>query len=83
MPLVTMSSKGQIVIPQMIRQRLGLREGSKMIVEATGDAVVLRAAGRIARGWRRWRGVFSGRNLLKALSDEHAAEIAHDAARRP
>ncbi len=82
MPVVTMSSKGQIVIPQRIRQRLGMREGSKITVEATQDAIVLRPAGRVARGWRRWHGAFSGRRLLNALAEEHAAEISRDAARR-
>lgn len=82
MAQVTMSSKGQIVIPQAIRRRLRLREGSALTVEASDDAVVLRPAKATARGWRRWRGAFAGKGLVRGLADDHAAEIARDAARR-
>jgi AbrB family looped-hinge helix DNA binding protein len=82
MPVVTMSSKGQIVIPQQIRRRIGLREGSRVNVEATEDGVLLRPTRTATRGWRRWRGAFAGKALLKALRREHAAEIVRDAARR-
>lgn len=37
-----MSSKGQIVIPQEIRNKLNLEEGAKFVVVGTGDTVVLK-----------------------------------------
>lgn len=37
-----MSSKGQIVIPEEIRNRLGLRAGSQFIVIGEKDTVVLK-----------------------------------------
>ena len=37
-----MSSKGQVVIPESVRKRLGLKAGSEFIVVAGDDAVVLR-----------------------------------------
>ncbi len=37
-----MSSKGQIVIPQEIRDRLNLKEGSKFIAVGAGDTVMLK-----------------------------------------
>jgi AbrB family looped-hinge helix DNA binding protein len=35
------SDKGQVVIPKDIRERLGMTEGTKLIVLATEDAVIL------------------------------------------
>ncbi len=35
------SDKGQVVIPKEIRDRLGMTEGSKLIVISTEDAVIL------------------------------------------
>jgi AbrB family looped-hinge helix DNA binding protein len=37
-----MSSKGQVVIPESVRKRLGLKAGSEFIVVAGDDAVVLK-----------------------------------------
>jgi AbrB family looped-hinge helix DNA binding protein len=38
-----MSSKGQVVIPEDIRKRLGLKAGSQLVVMAGKDAVILKA----------------------------------------
>jgi AbrB family looped-hinge helix DNA binding protein len=38
-----LSSKGQIVIPEEIRQRLGLQAGAQFVVVGEGDVVVLKA----------------------------------------
>jgi antitoxin PrlF len=35
------SDKGQVVIPKEIRDKFNFTEGSKLIVVATGDAVIL------------------------------------------
>ena len=37
-----MSSKGQVVIPEDIRKRLGLEAGSQFVVVAGKDAVILK-----------------------------------------
>lgn len=42
---VTVSSKGQVVIPKEIRDRHGLDAGTQLEVEDRGDAIVLRRAG--------------------------------------
>lgn len=39
--LTRVSDKGQIVIPKEIRDKFNFTEGTKLIVLATGDAVVL------------------------------------------
>lgn len=38
----TISSKGQIVIPQRIRELLKLREGTSFIVEARDDTILMK-----------------------------------------
>lgn len=38
-----MSSKGQVVIPEDVRGRLGLQEGAQFIVVGEGDVVILKA----------------------------------------
>ena len=37
-----LSSKGQIVLPQEVRHRLHLEEGTRFVVIASGDTVVLK-----------------------------------------
>ena len=43
-PLATtkMSSKGQIVIPEVIRKRLGLKPGAQFVVVGKNDVVILK-----------------------------------------
>jgi AbrB family looped-hinge helix DNA binding protein len=38
-----LSSKGQVVIPEEIRDRLKLKEGDQFVVMGQGDAVILKA----------------------------------------
>lgn len=38
-----MSSKGQVVIPENVRNRLGLKKGSQFVVLGEGDVVILKA----------------------------------------
>jgi len=38
-----MSSKGQVVIPEEIRDRLGLKAGTQFVVVGNRDVVILRA----------------------------------------
>lgn len=42
MATTRMSSKGQVVIPEEIRNRLGLRSGTQFVVVADRDVVILR-----------------------------------------
>jgi AbrB family looped-hinge helix DNA binding protein len=38
----TLSSKGQVVIPEAIRERLGLKTGAQFVVVADRDVVILK-----------------------------------------
>ena len=42
----TLSSKGQVVIPEEIRAQLGLEPGAQFVVIADRDVVIFRAAFR-------------------------------------
>ena len=37
-----LTSRGQIVIPEEIRERLGLKQGAQFIVMGEGDAIILK-----------------------------------------
>jgi len=40
--ITSLSTKGQIVIPQTIREKLGLKPGAKLIVIQEGDSILLK-----------------------------------------
>lgn len=40
--ITSISSRGQVVIPQNIRDRLGIKEGEKFIVLGQGNTVILK-----------------------------------------
>jgi AbrB family looped-hinge helix DNA binding protein len=45
-----MSSKGQVVIPEDIRNRLGLGAGSQFVVVGENDVVILKTISHLAMG---------------------------------
>jgi len=47
---MTLTSKGQVTIPQDIRERLGLLPGTRVTVDVVGDSVRIRRAAEQARG---------------------------------
>jgi AbrB family looped-hinge helix DNA binding protein len=82
MTKATVSTKGQIVIPKAVRDRLNLKAGTELVFDVQGEAVVLKRAVRDFPDWRTMRGMArGGPSLTKALIEERAAEKAHDDAR--
>lgn len=76
MAVTSLSTKGQIVIPKRIREALGLRPGTKIIVELEDGKVVLRP---VKEGiGNRLYGKYKGLDLLRDLENEHGREIARD-----
>jgi len=63
MERITISSKGQIVIPKQVRDALNLSEGSKLTVELRGWEIVLSKEAH----WKKLRG--AGGNLMKRFAD--------------
>ena len=45
-----MSSKGQVVIPEAVRNRLGLKPGAQFVVMGDRDVVILKTIAAPARG---------------------------------
>jgi AbrB family looped-hinge helix DNA binding protein len=64
--LTKVSEKGQVVIPKEIRDKMGFTNGSKLIVIASEDAVVLQRIETIA-GKVRMRDIL---DRVKALTDK-------------
>jgi AbrB family looped-hinge helix DNA binding protein len=47
---MTLTTKGQVTIPQAIRERLGLLPGTRVVFDVVGDSVRIRRADVQARG---------------------------------
>ena len=47
---MTLTSKGQVTIPQDIRSRLGLLPGTQVVFDVVGNSVRIRRAEQQARG---------------------------------
>lgn len=73
MKTLKISSKVQVVIPKMIRSRLGLKEGAELSVVNQGQNLTMRKVS--STSWRRWRGTLKGTNALQ----EHEQEVERDA----
>jgi len=76
---VVLSSKGQLVLPRSIRDRLSLSPGRRLIVNVVDGKVVLEPINEEPRaGWRRWGGALRGEPLLEEHAAEHHAEVERD-----
>jgi len=42
MPTTVVTTKGQVVIPAKIRQRLNIKKGTRLYIEERGDELILR-----------------------------------------
>ena len=47
---MTLTSKGQVTIPQEIREKLGLLPGTRVVFDIVGDSVRIRKAAEQHRG---------------------------------
>src|SRR3954468_9977904 len=78
-----LTSKGQVVIPKAVRDRLRWHAGTRLVVEASDkDAVVLRAEGRSPTNFDQLIddvcGFLTEGDPLAELEREHRAEIEKD-----
>jgi AbrB family looped-hinge helix DNA binding protein len=79
MPVVTVSSTGQIMLPQVLRQALGLQEGDQLEVTIDGDCLVLTRVSSVpAQPWQRWRGRLDGTQALQAHVADHEDEVRRE-----
>ena len=72
-----MSSRGQVVIPKAVRERLKLDRNTELRVEVDGDRVVLCPVRQ--EDWRALRGHLRGLDALTDLEQEHRSEIERGA----
>jgi AbrB family looped-hinge helix DNA binding protein len=79
MPVVTLSSMGQIVLPQVLRQALGLQEADQLEVTLDGDRLVLTRERSVpAQPWQRWRGRLAGTKALQGHAADHEDEVRRE-----
>ncbi|GAB4240003.1 MAG: hypothetical protein OHK0028_18020 [Deltaproteobacteria bacterium] len=45
MPISTISAKGQITLPAKLRRKFGIRPNDRVVVESTGEGILIRSAG--------------------------------------
>ena len=77
MAIVTLSSKGQIVIPAPLRKKLGLKQRARLRVELRGGKLVLEP--EAPEGWESLEGsIKAGRSLTKWLEEEHKREVERE-----
>lgn len=68
----TVSSKGQIVIPASIRRRLGIKQGTRILIEEKDNKIILKP---ITRAYvHSLRRKFRGKGLMKGLIAEKKFE---------
>lgn len=76
MPTATLTSKGQITLPQAVRQTLGLHAGTKVDFVAVADGFKLVPLHKHATGLK---GRFAGRSSqpvsLESMDEAIAAEV--------
>lgn len=77
MAIVTTSAKGQVVIPRMEREKLGIKPGTKVIVESVNDYIKIRPLPEGPVEY--FCGIFKeGRSLTKALLIERKEELKRE-----
>lgn len=73
MPLVKLSSKGQIVIPKAIRDKLGIKPNKKVILEFIEDHAEIRPVPDVIKTLR---GALKNKpSAVRALIQEHRNEV--------
>lgn len=82
--IVTLSTKGQLVIPKEIRRALALRAGAKFAVELYQGQILLKPVDDVKRHRAvidRLYGKFAQSGLLNNLATERQQELRRDEAR--
>lgn len=80
MMVARLSSKGQLVIPAAIREKLGLEQGGQLKLDVSGNKIILEPIQdfKHASSWKSWRGVLRSSTALKEHLEEHRTEVARN-----
>jgi AbrB family looped-hinge helix DNA binding protein len=79
MKKVKVSLKGQIVIPKVVREKVGIKEGDEVIVESSEEGIII--VKKPKEPVREMRGLFKGKfkessiELVKELRKEWDRDI--------
>ena len=68
--------KGQIVIPVVLRRKVGIKEGTKVFLEEKDGDIIIHPA--TSHFYDRAYGVLKGSNLVKTLEQERQKEKEHE-----
>jgi AbrB family looped-hinge helix DNA binding protein len=77
MDTVTVSSKGQIAIPKIIRDAMNLSEGTRLTLDVRGQEIVLSKE----PAWKRLQGAAADRDLMSAFAAFKQQEREHEDSR--
>lgn len=78
--VLRLSSKGQVVLPKPVRDRLRLKNGDQFHVHVVDGKIILEPVrGDVIQNLH---GKFSGSTLVKELEEEHRREVENDEAAR-
>ncbi len=75
--LVTVTSKGQIVIPASVRKKLNIRKGTKFVVFVEENKIILEPAENVIQ---KGKGLLKegGEEILKYLLEERKREVERE-----
>lgn len=76
MPITKLSSKGQVVLPKEVRDKLGLQPGATLRVVVSEGKIEIEPVSK--KLIDRLYGRFSGSNLVELLESGHAREISSE-----
>lgn len=69
---MSISAKGRIVIPEWLRRKYGIEEGTRVHLSATSEGILLKP---ITRAYiRSLRGSLKGKGVMKALKEDRKRE---------
>ena len=68
--------KGQVVIPAKLRQKLGIKKGTRLYIEERNGELILRPLNR--EYFQKMSGVLKGTGLLKALEEDRREDLKRE-----
>ena len=69
---ITFTAKGQVVIPRPLRKEFEIEEGTRAVVEATPQGILLKPM--TAKHYDSLMGRLKGKGILKALMEDRKRE---------
>ena len=76
--IITVSEKGQVVIPQKIRKEMKIKPRSKLLVYGKGNVIIMKPIELpdMKKEWQEIFRIMDGKNI-KPMSPEEVSDIIH------